>query len=145
MQHIMFARRQVANVLQSRESGVHRPGVAPNGARAWRWLVYSALVRPTVSAQPYRPPAGGSALPPSLLIRNARVVTMDPQRRVIADGYVAVEGDTITAVGEMAQCPAQASTVVDASASALLPGFVDSHVHSLDILLRGGPGDDRPL
>ncbi|WP_133150531.1 amidohydrolase family protein, partial [Frankia canadensis] len=35
--------------------------------------------------------------------------------------------------------------VIDAAGSALLPGFVDAHVHSLDILLRGGVADDRPL
>ncbi len=81
----------------------------------------------------------------TLLVRNARVLTMDPHRRVIADGYVAVRGNTIVSVGPMADCPDGAEQVIEAAGSAALPGFVDAHAHSLDILLRGGAGDDRPL
>lgn len=81
----------------------------------------------------------------SLLIRNARILTMDPARRVIEDGYIAVAGQTVAAVGPMDECPGGAGHTIDAAGSAALPGFVDAHAHSLDILLRGGPADDRPL
>jgi hypothetical protein len=33
-----------------------------------------------------------STVAPSLLVRDARVVTMDPDRRVLSPGYVAVAG-----------------------------------------------------
>jgi cytosine/adenosine deaminase-related metal-dependent hydrolase len=81
----------------------------------------------------------------TLLVRGGRIVTMRPDRCVIPDGYVAVRGTQITAIGPMSECPAGADQVIDAAGSVVLPGFIDAHVHSLDILLRGGPGDDRPL
>jgi cytosine/adenosine deaminase-related metal-dependent hydrolase len=84
-------------------------------------------------------------MPDTLLIRNARVVTMDHARRVIDEGFVAVRGPVIDAVGPMSECPRDADQVIDASGSAALPGFVNAHAHSLDILLRGGVADDRPL
>ncbi len=81
----------------------------------------------------------------SLLVRGARILTMDPDRTVIDDGYVAVRGSEIAAVGPMSECPDGAERVIEAAGSVVLPGFIDAHVHSLDILLRGGPGDDRTL
>jgi cytosine/adenosine deaminase-related metal-dependent hydrolase len=41
---------------------------------------------------------------PSLLVQNARVVTMDGERRVLAPGYVAVQDDVIVDVGPQATC-----------------------------------------
>ncbi|AQT83186.1 hypothetical protein B1R94_28505 [Mycolicibacterium litorale] len=70
---------------------------------------------------------------------------MDAERRVLNSGYVAVQGQTIVGVGPMAECPDSADEVLDASGHAVLPGFVNAHAHSLDILLRGGVADDRPL
>jgi cytosine/adenosine deaminase-related metal-dependent hydrolase len=81
----------------------------------------------------------------SLLIRNARVLTMNAERTVIPEGFVAMQGTDIAAIGPMSECPASADQVIDAAGSVVLPGFIDAHVHSLDILLRGGPGDDRVL
>jgi atrazine chlorohydrolase/5-methylthioadenosine/S-adenosylhomocysteine deaminase/melamine deaminase len=82
----------------------------------------------------------------SLLIRNGLVVTVDPGRRVIENGYVAIAEDRILAVGAMADCPpAGSAQVIDASGHAVLPGFVNAHVHTFDILLRGGLAEDRGL
>jgi cytosine/adenosine deaminase-related metal-dependent hydrolase len=83
---------------------------------------------------------------PSLLIHSATVLTMDPGRRVIADGYVAVSGSEIVGVGPMSSLgDLDADRGIDAEGHAVLPGFVDTHAHSLDILLRGGVSDDRRL
>jgi atrazine chlorohydrolase/5-methylthioadenosine/S-adenosylhomocysteine deaminase/melamine deaminase len=83
---------------------------------------------------------------PSLLVRNGTVLTMDPERRVLAPGYVAVSGSEVIAVGPDAECPwDDADEVLDATGHAVLPGFVDAHVHSLDVLIRGGVADDRRL
>ncbi|MDY7105604.1 MAG: amidohydrolase [Actinomycetota bacterium] len=83
---------------------------------------------------------------PSLLIENAAVITMDPARRVISPGYVAIADDRITGVGPMAERPdAGSARVIDATGHAVLPGFVNAHTHSLDLLLRGGLCDDRRL
>jgi cytosine/adenosine deaminase-related metal-dependent hydrolase len=82
----------------------------------------------------------------SLLVRNARVVTMDPDRRVLAPGYVAVRDDRIVEVGQQDQCRHDdAERVIDASGMAVLPGFVNAHTHAIHILMRGGLSDDRGL
>lgn len=60
------------------------------------------------------------------------VVTMDPERRVLADAGVAIEGARIVAVGpsdEIARVH-PARTVIDGSRKALMPGFVDVHAHA---------------
>jgi cytosine/adenosine deaminase-related metal-dependent hydrolase len=83
---------------------------------------------------------------PSLLVRDATVVTMDPGRRVLAPGYVAVDDDRIVGVGPQAECPFDgAARVVDGTGKAVLPGFVNAHTHAIHILLRGGLSDDRAL
>ncbi|MCU1454243.1 MAG: hypothetical protein JWN46_2389 [Acidimicrobiales bacterium] len=82
----------------------------------------------------------------SLLVRNATVVTMDPERRVIDPGYVAIDGDRIVGVGLDDWCPYdEADIVIDGTGKAVLPGFVNAHTHSTDLLLRGGLCDDRAL
>jgi cytosine/adenosine deaminase-related metal-dependent hydrolase len=83
---------------------------------------------------------------PSLLVRNAQVVTMDPERRVLRSGWLAVDADRIVGLGPADDCPYdRAERVIDASGMALLPGFVNAHTHAIHILLRGGLSDDRAL
>src|SRR6266516_2990744 len=83
---------------------------------------------------------------PSLLVRNARVVTVDADRRVLSPGYLAVADDRIIGVGPDADCPHdRAERVIDATGKALLPGFVNAHTHAIHILMRGGLSDDRAL
>jgi hypothetical protein len=65
---------------------------------------------------------------------------------VIDRGYVAIADDRIVSVGPMAACPpAEVAQIIDASGHAVLPGFVNAHVHTFDILLRGGLAEDRGL
>jgi predicted amidohydrolase YtcJ len=69
-------------------------------------------------------------MPASLLIRNARVFTVDPGRPLAE--AVAVEGDRISWVGadaEAAQHAGADTEVVDAGGATVLPGFIDSHNH----------------
>jgi cytosine/adenosine deaminase-related metal-dependent hydrolase len=81
-----------------------------------------------------------------LVISNAQVVTVDPQRRVIGRGGIAVVDDRIVAVGDDDMIAAyDAPIVIDAEGQALLPGFVNAHTHATHGLLRGGPSDDRVL
>lgn len=80
-----------------------------------------------------------------VLVTGGAVMTMDPARRVLADGWVAVSGGVVVEIGTAAQVPPTARRVVDAAGSVVLPGFVNAHAHSLDILLRGGVSDDRRL
>jgi 5-methylthioadenosine/S-adenosylhomocysteine deaminase len=81
-----------------------------------------------------------------LLVVHGTVVTMNPDREVIDDGAVAVVGDEIRAVGPTAEIQPEydAERVIDASDHAVLPGFISTHSHVSDILLRG-IGNDRSL
>jgi len=68
---------------------------------------------------------------PSLKIHGARfILTLDPQRRIIQDGSIIIEGQRIVQVGkaqELAQVPAQ--RVIDATEMVVTPGFVNGHLH----------------
>lgn len=66
-----------------------------------------------------------------LLLKNGVVITVDGAHHIYDKGYVAVEGDTIAAVGPMEELPAQAraTRVIDCSGHAVLPGLVDGHGH----------------
>ncbi len=67
-----------------------------------------------------------------ILIINGIVVTMDPARRVIENGAVAIAGDRIVAVGTTAEVTARhgAPKVIDASRKIVMPGFIDAHAHA---------------
>jgi 5-methylthioadenosine/S-adenosylhomocysteine deaminase len=76
----------------------------------------------------------------NLIIKNAGwVVTVDPSRRIITDGAVAVADDRIAFVGKSADLARDfvADTVIDAAGMLVLPGFVDTHVHNTQHLGRG--------
>lgn len=77
----------------------------------------------------------------SLLIRNALVLaTMDAQRREIADGWVMVRGNRVTAVGGPESLPDKADEVIDASGCVVTPGLVNTHHHMYQTLTRAVPG-----
>lgn len=79
-----------------------------------------------------------------LLITRGTVITVDPQRRVIEDGAVAVQGDRILEVGTTAELNARyrARKTLDAHRQAVLPGLIDSHAHAGHGLLKTmGAGD----
>ncbi|AKU21703.1 8-oxoguanine deaminase [Massilia sp. NR 4-1] len=73
----------------------------------------------------------------TLLIKNARVVvTMDEQRREIADGGVFIRDNVIAQVGPMAELPQTADEIIDASRHVVLPGLVNTHHHMYQSLTR---------
>ena len=67
-----------------------------------------------------------------ILVSGGTVITMDPDRRIIEDGAVAVEGDSIVAVGPRYEVEAQhtAPTTIDARRHVVLPGLIDGHGHA---------------
>ena len=70
-------------------------------------------------------------LEPTIKIDRIRyVVTMDPERRIIADGAVVITGSRITHVGKSADlADIAADTVIDGGGLVLTPGFVNGHMH----------------
>jgi predicted amidohydrolase YtcJ len=76
--------------------------------------------------------SGGSAQTADLIVRNARVITLDDRDRVAE--AVAVRGDRVVAVGTNDDVGGRAgpdTKVIDAKGKTLLPGLYDSHVHPL--------------
>ena len=76
----------------------------------------------------------GAGMDIDLIVRNARVITMDAGRPLAS--AVAVRAGRIAAVGgdEVAGLAGPATRVIDAGGRTLLPGFVESHLH----LVLGG-------
>lgn len=78
-----------------------------------------------------------------VLIRNATVLTMDRERRVIRDGAVAVQGREIASVGHDDELAAEFSArhVIDAKGAVVHPGYIDAHVHVSHATARGALSD----
>jgi cytosine/adenosine deaminase-related metal-dependent hydrolase len=67
----------------------------------------------------------------SLKVENARfILTVDDERRIIADGAILVEDGVITGVGKSADLRATgADRVIDAADMVVTPGFTNGHMH----------------
>lgn len=72
------------------------------------------------------------------LIRNAVIVTMNANDDIFA-GDVLIQDDRIARIGERLDEPAD--SVIDAGGKALLPGFVQTHIHLCQTLFRGRADD----
>src|SRR5690606_37070361 len=67
-----------------------------------------------------------------LLVVKGCIITVDPDRRMIEDGAVAVAAGRIVAGGATDEITARyphASTIIDARGGVVTPGFVEGHVH----------------
>src|SRR5262245_39658348 len=73
------------------------------------------------------------------LIANGYVICVDPARQVLPDGFVAIEGTDIAAVGAIARMPARESfeEVIDATGCIVLPGLINMHQHHWYTLFKG--------
>jgi 5-methylthioadenosine/S-adenosylhomocysteine deaminase len=88
-------------------------------------LAATALAQPTQSV--------------SLLVTHGTVITVDPDRRVIDDGAVAIDGPRIVAVGPASEIAARyrGADTIDASGSVVMPGLINTHTHAPMVLFRG--------
>ncbi|MFP4394672.1 MAG: 8-oxoguanine deaminase [Anaerolineales bacterium] len=76
----------------------------------------------------------------TLLVKHARMlVTMDDDRRQIADGGLFIRDNVIEMVGPTAELPNMADTVIDAGDMLILPGLVNTHHHLYQTLTRAVP------
>src|SRR5262245_5602578 len=76
--------------------------------------------------------------PSSVLIKNGTLVTMNPQHEVLR-GDLWIEGSCIRAIGRVLR--KSADSVLDATGRIVLPGFVQTHVHLCQTLMRGTADD----
>lgn len=79
-----------------------------------------------------------------ILIKNATIVTMDPERRVIERGALLIDKDRIISI--LPQLPEKdpEMEVIDARDRIIIPGLINSHAHVSQQLARG-LGDDVEL
>ncbi len=98
----------------------------------------SAIERSAFSAQAKKAaaplPARGE-----FLIRDAYVMTMDPQLGDIPGGDVHVKNGAIIAVGKSIQAPGAAA--INGRGTIVLPGLVETHWHMWNTLLRSFAGE----
>lgn len=73
----------------------------------------------------------------SILIKNGTLVTMD-ERDAVTDGSLLIRDGRIVAV---CASESEADVVIDAAGCAVLPGFVQSHIHLCQTLFRGSADD----
>lgn len=73
----------------------------------------------------------------SLLIKNGTMVTMDARNRVL-NGDLSILNGHITSIGHSSL---QADVTIDATGCAVLPGFVQTHIHLCQTLFRGSADD----
>src|SRR5262245_4479478 len=86
------------------------------------------------------------AAEPADWIWSARyVITVDPARRVIENGAVAIRGERIVGVGTRAEIAArfQAKQRLDRPDAILAPGLINTHTHAAMSLFRGIADDLR--
>ncbi|KAL4638548.1 hypothetical protein ACB092_03G155000 [Castanea dentata] len=76
-----------------------------------------------------------------IILHNAVIVTMDPQSRVFRNGGIVIEHDSIKAIGQSSDIlrdfSALAHQIIDLNSQILLPGLINTHVHSSQQLGRG--------
>jgi 5-methylthioadenosine/S-adenosylhomocysteine deaminase len=73
----------------------------------------------------------------SILIKNGTLVTMDSANRILR-GDLFIRGSQIVELGTTEQ---SADIVIDASECAVIPGFVQTHIHLCQTLFRGAADD----
>jgi 5-methylthioadenosine/S-adenosylhomocysteine deaminase len=76
----------------------------------------------------------------SILIKGGTLLTMDEQDAIV-QGDLLIRDGLITSIGEAGRA---ADVVIDAEDCAVLPGFVQTHIHLCQTLFRGA-ADDLPL
>ena len=80
-----------------------------------------------------------------LVIENAKVLTMDAQSTVLDDSIIGVTGGVITLLEKRRpDVQYRAKETIDAQGMVAFPGFVNTHVHCFQSLLKG-LGADMPL
>ena len=78
----------------------------------------------------------------AILFEHVTAVTMDEARRIWKDAFVAVEGTTITSVGDR-RPEGTFDRIIDGTGKVLMPGLINCHTHVAMTLMRGyGGGHD---
>ena len=74
----------------------------------------------------------------SILIRNGTIVTMDRKNSIVRGDVLIRDGNIVKVAPEIDDTVAD---VIEASGCAVLPGFVQTHIHLCQTLFRGAADD----
>ncbi len=79
-----------------------------------------------------------------ILIVNGTLITLDPERRIIEDGALAISGTRIAEIGPSADLRRRfrEARIVDASGKVIMPGLIDCHAHAGHGLVKTMGGGD---
>ena len=82
-----------------------------------------------------------------LILSNGTVLTMDPDRRTLESGAIAIADGRIVGIGNSSEITSQfmSDDTIDATGKLVMPGLVNGHTHVIQTLLRGGLAQDRSL
>ncbi|MGE4283677.1 MAG: amidohydrolase [Clostridia bacterium] len=78
------------------------------------------------------------------LIKNAAIVTMENEDKIIQNGYITIVDDKITYVGEQLPKDFLPQVIIEGKGRVVLPGLINAHTHTPMVLLRSY-ADDLPL
>ncbi|HET9525444.1 MAG TPA: 5'-deoxyadenosine deaminase [Pyrinomonadaceae bacterium] len=73
----------------------------------------------------------------SILIKNGSLVTMDPSNSIVQGELLIVDGR----IAEVGASGRTADLVIDATGCAVIPGFVQTHIHLCQTIFRGAADD----
>jgi 5-methylthioadenosine/S-adenosylhomocysteine deaminase len=81
------------------------------------------------------------------LLVSGRIATMDPARRVVEEGAVAVRGGDIVAVGPRAEIERDYSAArrLGGPRAIVLPGFIEGHTHCTQCFVRSLTSGELPM
>ncbi len=117
--------------------------VKRNYKRARRLIVGSRVAEETKLPDLYLPGVDFTVTPTDRkIIRGGTILSMDPNVGDLPVGDVLIEGDRIVEVGPTIDV--EGAEVIDASGMIVMPGFVDTHRHIWEGILRN-IGTDVPL
>jgi predicted amidohydrolase YtcJ len=121
----MFSTQSTArSILGERVHVSAQKGGAPMAAWIFLVLFLATAVLPA------------EAEPPNLVLHHGKIVTVDPQFRIVE--ALAVQGERILAAGandDVLRLAGPQSERIDLAGAVVLPGLIDSHAHPLDAAL----------
>lgn len=81
----------------------------------------------------------------NILIENIMIITMEDEKSIIKDGYILIEGKSISKIGEGKYNGDKSNVrIINGFGCAAVPGFINCHTHIAMTLLRGY-GEGLPL
>ena len=75
-----------------------------------------------------------------ILITNANILTMDAERSVFIDGAIFIKNDIVLELGKLENFESKINSdinIVDVKGNWVLPGLINTHVHTSQHLARG--------